>query len=192
MIFPTGWTPDARHIVGSYVSPVLKGTAKVVLWPVAPSNDASPRIVLEDPTKDLWQASVSPDGRWVAFVASMIDNPTRVELYVARPPTPAAEWIRLAASHMWADKPRWSPNGRMLYFTSREGSSFLNLWGVKFDPDRGAPIGNPFPITRFDSPDLVIWSDASGGSEIGISARRAVFTMVSAKGSIWLLENVDR
>jgi hypothetical protein len=48
------------------------------------------------------------------------------------------------------------------------------------------------PDTRFDSPDLVIWNDASGGSEIGISARRAVFTIVSAKGSIWLLENVDR
>jgi hypothetical protein len=63
---------------------------------------------------------------------------------------------------------------------------------VRFDPDRGAAIGDPFPVTRFDSPDLVIWNDgATGGSEIGISARRAVFTAVSAKGSIWVLENVD-
>jgi Tol biopolymer transport system component len=187
-IGPTGWTPDARHIVGSYASPILTGTPKVAF--VSPI-DGSHDIVLEDPARALWQASVSRDG-WIAFVSVMVDNPTRVEVYVARPRTRAAEWTTIASSHQWSDKPRWSPNGRMLYFTSRERTSFLNLWAVRFDPDRGAAIGDPFPVTRFDSPDLVIWNDgATGGSEIGISARRAVFTAVSAKGSIWVLENVD-
>ncbi len=102
-----------------------------------------------------------------------------------------AEWIRIAANHPWADKPRWAPNGRLLYFISNQGSPYFNLWAVRFDPDRGTPIGEPFQLTRFDTPGLSISPDVSN-SEIGISARRAVLTMQTVRGNIWVMENVDR
>ena len=72
------------------------------------------------------------------------------------PETPAAEWIPVARDHPWTDKPRWSPDGRLLYFISNQGSSFFNLWAVRFDPKGGALVGAPFPLTRFDSPAQVI------------------------------------
>jgi hypothetical protein len=64
---------------------------------------------------------------------------------------PASKWISIAPSHGWADKPRWAPNGRALYFITKAGSPYFNLWGVRFDPDRGTAIGDPVPVTRFDS-----------------------------------------
>ena len=54
-------------------------------------------------------------------------------------------------------------------------------------------MGDPFPLTRFDTPGLglTISSDIAA-SEIGISARRAVLTMQTVRGNIWMMENVDR
>ena len=120
-----------------------------------------------------------------------MEDVTRVGIYVAREGSPPAEWIRIAANHPWADKPRWAPNGRLLYFISNQGSPYFNLWAVRFDPDRGTPIGDPFQLTRFDTPGLTISPDV-GASDIGISARRAVLTMQTVRGNIWMMENVDR
>ena len=46
-------------------------------------------------------------------------------------------------------------------------------------------------ITRFDSPGLVISPDVSS-TDIGIAQRRAVLTMASVTGNIWMLDNVDK
>ena len=59
----------------------------------------------------------------------------------------------------WPDKPRWAPDGRTLYFISRRPTSYFNLWAVRFDPERGTPIDEPYALTQFDSPSLVISPD---------------------------------
>jgi hypothetical protein len=96
----------------------------------------------------------------------------------------------VAEQQGWPDKPRWAPDGRTLYFISSEGSSFFNLWGVRFDPDAGRPLGDPFRVTTFDSPALMI-SPIVNSAELGISAHRAVFTMMTVTGNIWMLDRVD-
>ena len=40
----------------------------------------------------------------------------------------------------WADKPRWSPDGRTIYFVSRRVTGFLNVWGIRFDQTKGEPV----------------------------------------------------
>ena len=99
--------------------------------------------------------------------------------------------MRIAPDHPWVDKPRWAPDGKTLYFISNQGSSFFNLWGVRFDPEHGRTIGAPFAITTFDSPGFGILSDFRN-AEIGISARRAVLPITTVTGGIWMLENVDQ
>jgi hypothetical protein len=73
---------------------------------------------------------------------------------------------------------------------SRQNTSFVNLWGVRFDPERGRAAGEPFMITHFDSPSHMISPEAMTGA--GISARRAMLTMATITGSIWMLDNVDK
>ena len=61
------------------------------------------------------------------------------------------EWIPITQGIYWDDKPRWSPDGRVLYFTSaRRG--FVNVWARRFDPDRGEAIGEAFAVTHDFAP----------------------------------------
>ena len=85
-----------------------------------------------------------------------------------------------------ADKPRWSPDGKLVYYILRHGS-FFNLWAVRFDGVQGKTIGVPFQITRFDSPRRQM-----AGLEIGVSPKRLILTMMEQTGNIWMLDNVDR
>lgn len=189
-VLPTGWTPDGRFILGSYVAPLNTGVARLALWPLSASALPTERVLLADAQRSLWQGSVSPNGRWLCFVMQMADDPSDVQINVAPAGAPSSEWIRIAPHHPLADKPRWAPDGRVLYFISTAGSSFMNLWGTRFDPDRG-PFGAPFAVTKFDSPDLLISPNVTA-HEIGISARRALLTMTSLRGNIWILDHVDR
>jgi serine/threonine protein kinase/Tol biopolymer transport system component len=190
---PSGWTADDRAILGSYLTPAYTGPGALALWSSSTPASAPERVLIAaDPRSQLWQGRFSPDGRWLSFVATSREGPQSIKLVVAPAAgAPAADWTRIALEHEWADKPRWAPDGRTLYFLSRHQTSFYNLWGIRFDPDRGKPVGEPFMVTRFDSPGLVI-SPLIGDSEIGISARRAMLTMTTVSGNIWMLDNVDR
>jgi Tol biopolymer transport system component len=192
VFLPSGWTIDGRFILGSYLSPLYTGQPKLALWPNAPAEDGSERILVSDPESRPWQASFSPNGRWLAFVIE--PTKTRVNTRVVVTPAagaPPAQWTHVVGVDEWVDKPRWAPDGRALYFLSNGGSSFFNLWGIRFDADRGMPVGEPFPITKFDSPGLIIAPNISS-TELGIAHKRAVVTMTTLAGSIWMLGNVDR
>jgi hypothetical protein len=150
-------------------------------------------VLVEDPNSRIWQGHYSPDGRWLSFVAEPLDRRASVRLAVVpahgglRP-----AWRDIAQDHEWPDKPRWSPDGRTIYFLSRHRSSFFNLWGNRFDPERGTAVGEAFMITHFDNPGFTIWSDMAAGSALDIAAGRVLFTMATVTGSIWMLDNVDK
>jgi hypothetical protein len=104
----------------------------------------------------------------------MGDSPSATEIDIAPADTSRPErWTRIAPDHAGPDKPRWAPDGRTLYFLSRHSTSYHNLWGVRFEPERGTPIGDPFALTDFDSPRLAISPDLTR-SEMDVSARHAV------------------
>lgn len=101
-----------------------------------------------------------------------------------------AELVDAAPSLSNTDKPRWAPDGRTLYFLpNRRG--FQNLGGIRFNPDKGFAFGEPFEVTHFSSPDLIV-SPLLDRAEMGTAANRAMLTMQSATGSIWMLDNVDK
>jgi len=184
------WTRDGMAILGTYFKPIYS-PGPLALWPSSAVSSRPERILLADPPASLWQSSFSPDGRWVTFG---VQRPGALGVEVMVAPAagaPKAEWRRIAADHIWPDKPRWAPDGRTLYFLSRHSGAFFNLWGIRFDPERGRTIGAPFMITRFDSPRHMISPDIVS-AEVGISARRALLTLGRVTGSIWMLDNVDR
>jgi Tol biopolymer transport system component len=193
VLLPSGWTPDGGSVLGSYDSP-LGIRYKLALWRMSEAGIASEkRIPIDAPRYHLYQATFSPDGKWLSFVAFSVDEAENAGTWVAPAAgAPPSGWTRIASDHDGVDKPRWAPNGRTLYFISKRNSSFFNLRGARFDPVRGVPVGDPFMITRFDSPGLVISPDVRGGAEIGIAQRRAVLTMATVTGNIWMLDNVDK
>jgi dipeptidyl aminopeptidase/acylaminoacyl peptidase len=187
---PTGWSHDNR-VLGTMLKRAYTGPGLLAEWPIGASAAASPsRVLLEDPTKQFWQGQYSPDARWVSFVALTLGAPRgsrAIEMGIAPARSDRARtWSRIATDHAWPDKPRWSPDGKTLYFLSPASAGFFNLWAVHVDPMVGAQLGAPFQITQFNSPRWHVDPDMVS-CEVGIAKGRLVLPMRSVKGSIWLL-----
>jgi hypothetical protein len=67
----------------------------------------------------------------------------------------------------------------------------MNVWGRRFDPTVGKPVGEPFQVTRFGSPGRMP-SDRIGYAELGVTANRLALPVMDVTGSISMLKNVDR
>ena len=109
-------------------------------------------------------------------------------LYVV--PAAGGAWTRITDGKHWDDKPRWSPDGKTIYFVSGRGG-FFNVWGIHFDPDGGKPVGEPFRVSAFEGPGLMIpkWIPPV---ELSINENKLVLNMEEVSGGIWVLDNVDR
>jgi Tol biopolymer transport system component len=148
------WSPDGKSLLISQPS----GDSREEVWllPVAsvPNAETAAHKIVSDPGYDLWQAHFSPNGRWIVFEA-VANSPNAPEsaLYVV--PAAGGSWTRITEGKHWDDKPRWSPDGKTIYFVSSRGGIF-NLWGIHFDPAKGKPVGEPFRVSLFESPRLTI------------------------------------
>jgi Tol biopolymer transport system component len=189
---PWDWALDDKAVLGSWHEQGRIDQYVLAIWPIGPMMATRPeRVLLESSGVNFWQARYSRNDRWVSFVAQRMRNPGTVEIgMVAAGSNRATTWTRILEDHVWPDKPRWSPDGRTLYFLSRGADGYFNLWGVPIDPARGAQSGKPFQVTHFSSPDRRIDPDM-GNAEIGVASGRLVLPMQSLKGSIWLLSGVS-
>jgi Tol biopolymer transport system component/DNA-binding winged helix-turn-helix (wHTH) protein len=176
------WSPDGKWL--------LSAAQGIWLVPVAaaPHAETVAQRIVYDPAYYFYQPHFSPDGRWIVFEA-IADSPNlEAALYVV--PTSGGPWTRITDNKHWDDKPRWSPDGRTIYFVSRRGG-FFNVWGIHFDPTAGKSVGQPFQVSKFESPRLMIprWIPPVG---LSLTEDKLVLTMAEESGSIWVLENVDR
>jgi Tol biopolymer transport system component len=185
------WSGDAKELLVSHAG-IETDRAEVWVLPIAaaPRADAAARKVISDPAYDVYQSHFSPDGRWIVFEATRnLDQAVESTLHVT--PATGGPWIRITDGKYWDDKPRWSPDGKTIYFISGRGGSF-NVWGIRFDPSEGKPLGEPFRVTTFASPRLTIPQQLIEGLGISLNQNKLVLTMQDLAGSIWVLDNVDQ
>jgi Tol biopolymer transport system component/DNA-binding winged helix-turn-helix (wHTH) protein len=192
VFWPSDWVNEDT-LLGSYQSPAFTGPVGLALWPTAnPPADKPEQVLVIRPGGYLSDARLSPNGRWVSFVVFRDDRPGTAEIVVAPGDRLSPDgWTRIAADHLWPDKPRWSRDGRTLYFISRRPTSFFNLWSVRFDPKLGRPVGNPVALTAFDSPSMFISPEVHMAG-MDVSSEHVVLTMQHVSGSIWMLDDVDK
>jgi hypothetical protein len=100
--FPDAWTPDGQSVIYN------EGGATRDLWMV-PSGQQPVRLMPESPFSER-SGSVSPDGKWLAFVSN---ESGRDEIYVQPFPGPGA---KIAISTGGAFAPVWARDGRELYY----------------------------------------------------------------------------
>ena len=181
-LFVWDWSPDGKWLLGT------DGGIWLVPVAAAPHAETAAQEIASDPAYQLYQPQFSPDGRWIVFEA-VADSPNlESTLYVV--PTSGGPWTQITGSKHWDDKPRWSLDGRTIYFVSRRGG-FFNVWGIHFDPTVGKTVGEPFQVSNFESPRLMIpqWIPPVG---LSLTQDKLVLTMAEESGSIWVLDNVDR
>jgi Tol biopolymer transport system component/DNA-binding winged helix-turn-helix (wHTH) protein len=182
------WSPDGKALLVSQGTDTHLFEISLVPVAAAPHAETAAKKIISSPTSNVYQAHFSPDGRWIAFETAA-DTPTGVDsaVYVTR--ADGGPWARLGQGKNWDDKPRWSPDGKTIYFISGR-SGFFNVWGVHFNPAAGTLVGTPFPVTAFDQPSLMI-SQRIEGAELSVTQDRLALLMEETSGSIWLLENVE-
>jgi Tol biopolymer transport system component len=176
------WSGDGKWLL-------IAQEKDIWLLPVAsrPNAEAAAQKVTSSPTHNLYQCHFSPDGRWIVFEA-VRDSPVESILYAMA--ASGGPWIRITDGRHWDDKPRWSPDGKTIYFVSgRDG--FFNVWGVSFDAVKGKPIGDPFQVTSFESPSLMVPTNLPP-VELSITQEKLVLTIAEVSGSIWILDNAGQ
>jgi len=82
-----------------------------------------------------------------------------------------------------------TPDGRRLYVLARDARARFNVLAITIDPATGRPVGQPFQVTRFGRPDLLISPDVDQ-AEMSLSADRLILTMKRVTGSIWMLDGL--
>ena len=192
LMIPTDWSLDGERLLAN--SDQFTPPHYSLYWlplAAAPQAEKHATLVASDPKHSVWQARLSPNGRWIAFVAQNREEGEAATIAVIpNAETASSQWTHLTDARGWADKPRWSPDGKQLYFIVRQGA-FYNVWTVRFEPETGKPIGSAFQVTRFDSQRRQ-FSTMLGSAELSVSSTRLVLPVMETTGNIWILDNADR
>ncbi|MCI0408008.1 MAG: winged helix-turn-helix domain-containing protein [Acidobacteria bacterium] len=186
---PWDWSGDGQWILGGS-DRQASGRRLICLFPLqaAPHAERQMRVVTSHPEENLYQARLSPDNRWVSFVAAKAIEAGVSTIYVV--PASGGQWRRITEGKYFDDKPRWEPSGQRLYFISNR-TGFFNVWGIRFDPASGQVVGEPFRVTAFESPGQMILTDVRI-LEMALASDRLVLPIMEVSGGIWILENVER
>ena len=176
---PRAWLPDATALVYQRSTP--KGDSVIGLLDL--SGRTSPLI--ESSESALYSAAVSPDGMWIAFIVRTPPNDHRIAVAPLRYRTvaPEAERIAVAGPGSWVDKPRWSPDGNVLYYVSdRDG--FLCIWSCRLDPATKRPARDPKAVLHFHHGRSSLGTVY--GLEISVAVDKLVFNLGEGSGNIWM------
>ena len=187
---PYDWWLDNKSILVSRFHPA-DGSADIQrMWlDKAPHAEESAQTLASRPGYSLWQAHISPDGKHIVFMGVKPKSENRQSaIYVM--PSDGGNWLPITQDNHWADKPRWSPDGNLIYYVL-EKNGFLNLWGVRFNSITGEAVGTPFQITAFESPRLMLPSLIES-SDISLTSGKLALDLQETSGSIWVLDNVNQ
>jgi len=136
---------------------------------------------LKHPVRSLFQAHLSPDGRWV-----IVMYPGRVRVAPVRDGKPVGpdEWRIVVKGQ--ADLPRWSPDGNTIYFFS-DRDWFRCLYAQRLDPKTKEPIGEPLAVQHFHSTRRsTSYIQDSGAIGPALARDRIVFPLGEITGNIYL------
>jgi len=101
----------------------------------------------------------SPDGKWVLFDAEDVDleaNTRISHLWIV--PATGGESRRLNPTSNHEERPRFSPDGKRLIWTSK-ATDPTQIWVCDFDTSAGALVGQPHTVTNISTgADGGIWS----------------------------------
>ena len=184
------WSKDGEALLGSCrFSPTDRySTCLAQVSRVNDSGVSPVKVLASDPRRNLFNQRFSPDQRWITFLAHDLSAASTSTVYVA--PAAGGAWRAITDGSWFDDKPRFGPDGRVLYFVSNR-TGVRNVWGRRFDPATGVPVGDAFPVTSFRTAQFVLSAQAVQ-MEIAIAPTQLLLPMTESRSDIWMLDRIDR
>jgi eukaryotic-like serine/threonine-protein kinase len=145
----------------------------------------------ETPGPDLGQerlldADLSADGQWVALSTGRTDG--RVALQVRRlEASPGSDdgGIEIVDGASWTGSPRWSPDGRLLYYLS-DRDDFNCVWAIPLEHRTKRPAGEPFAVLHAHRSDRKLTLPAKRGFSLAVSRNRLVLNAGELAGEVYI------
>jgi Tol biopolymer transport system component len=176
-----GWLPDNRHLLYWSNNRTQIGVLDAV--------SRQKTIVLKHQSYPLLRPHLSPDGRWIVFLANVAFDRTQLFIAPFRGMSPISEdtWIAATNSDSRAYIPHWSPDANALYFVStRDG--YDCLWRQPLEPETKRPLGEATAIYHLHGARRSITNIGVGFREISVVRDRIVFPMSERTGNVWMAE----
>jgi len=140
---------------------------------------------LFDPDGNLYQAHFSHDGAWVTFLSVRNHSQIYVAPFSAQE-VPIKNWIPVTDGSTWDDKPNFSFDDKLIFFTSdRDG--FRCIWAQRLTSDMH-PSGSPFAVYHFHSQRRSLANLPIGQMSLAAGPGILVFNQGEYTGNLWLHE----
>ena len=134
---PMDWSQDGRYLLSITLNGNPKTSNDIWIQPMFGEGKAFPYLQTEFSET---YGKISPDGRWLAYES---DESKRYEVYVVNfPGTAAAPEGKWQVSTNGGGKPRWSHDGRELYYVSSDNK----IMAVPIKPGPTFEAGVPQPL----------------------------------------------
>ncbi len=138
------------------------------------------------PGVPLIQAKFSPDAAWVVFLANT--GPASAQIHAAREKgfseIPRGEWTAVTEGRSKVDQPRFSPDGKLIYFT-QDGEGSRGIRAIRFDPRTGGTLGDSFKVFDSDEPRLTLFGVSPRSQGIGIAKDKLVMLLAERSSNLW-------
>jgi Tol biopolymer transport system component len=143
------------------------------------SSGKSDRI-LGWPEYNISSADWSPDGRWIAVASRNKDG--HPEVWITG--VDAKERYRVTEELRFDDRPRYSPDGRILYFLS-ERDGYRCLWARRLAD--GRPSGPAWAVEHVHSTRRSMLSVLPNELDLAIARDRAIVVMKENRSELWVV-----
>jgi eukaryotic-like serine/threonine-protein kinase len=153
------------------------------------TSQATPALTI--PAGFINDGHLSADNRWFVFRSGLPDGRAAISI-VPLGPTAAAprDIVTIIESDRYLGNPRWSPNGRFIYFLSETGGR-CGLYTQELDPRTKKPLGLPRAVF-FTSGARFGLNYPMGNSFIDVAADKVIFSLDEATGNIFLVSPIAK
>jgi len=133
----------------------------------------------------LLDTDLSWDDRWLAILTGEPDGKVAISVVPLREsPIFPEDWVEIAGRNTWVAAPRWSPDGRTLYYLS-DSDDFTCVWAQSLDPDTREPAGDPFPIAHAHASSMKMAPIQRGAWTLEVGSGRLVFNAGEMTGDVY-------